>query len=98
MEIVFLAGAEDDLLTAWIRYEELLAGLGDRFEASVKRELLRIVQFPESAARYAGDYRRLLVPRYDHGVFYRVHGHRIVISAVLDLRQDPTAIQKRLGI
>ena len=34
--------------------------------------------------------------RYDDGVFYRVHGQRVVVSAVLDLRQAPRAIRKRL--
>jgi hypothetical protein len=29
-------------------------------------------------------------------VFYRIQGTRIVITAVLDLRQDPTAIRQRL--
>jgi hypothetical protein len=28
--------------------------------------------------------------------FYRIQGTRILITAVLDLRQDPTAIRRRL--
>ena len=55
-----------------------------------------IVELPESAAIYAGEFRRLLVRRFDHGIFYRIHGTRIVVTAVLDLRQDPTTIRRRL--
>jgi hypothetical protein len=31
VEIIFLRGAEADLLSAWVRYEEALTGLGERF-------------------------------------------------------------------
>ena len=96
MEIIFLRGAEADLFAAWVRYEEALPGLGDRFEAEVRAVLLRIAELPESAPIYAGEFRRLLVRRFEHGVFYRIQGTRIVITAVLDLRQDPTAIRRRL--
>ena len=92
MEIIFLRGAEADLFAAWVRYEEALPGLGDRFEAEVRAVLLRIAELPESAPIYTGEFRRLLVRRFEHGVFYRIQGTRIVITAVLDLRQDPTAL------
>ena len=72
MEVIFLHGAEADLLASWMG----LPGLGDRFEAEVRAALLRIVELPESAPVYAGEFRRLLVRRFDHGIFYRVHGVR----------------------
>jgi hypothetical protein len=40
--------------------------------------------------------RRFLVPNFPFGIFYSVEGHRILISAVLDLRQDPERIRERL--
>ena len=57
MEVIFLRGAEADLLAAWMRYEEILPGLGDRFEAEVRAALLRTVELPESAPVYAGEFR-----------------------------------------
>ena len=98
MEVIFLQGAEADLLAAWMRYEEILPGLGDRFEADVWTALLRTVELPESAPVYAGEFRRLLVRKFDHGIFYRIHGARIVVTAVLVLRQDPTIIRRRLNL
>ena len=98
MEVIFLRGAEADLLAAWMRYEEVLPGLGDRFEAEVRAALLRTVEPPESAPVYSGEFRRLLVRKFDHGIFYRIHGARIVVTAVLDLRQDPTTIRRRLNL
>ena len=98
MEVIFLRGAETDLLEAWIRYEEIFPGLGDRFEAQVRVALLQIAELPESAPVYAGEFRRLLVRRFEHGIFYRIDGARIVVTAVLDLRQDPTTIRRRLEL
>jgi hypothetical protein len=86
------------MLEAWVRYEEVLPGLGDRFDAAVKAGLARVATFPESAPRYAGEFRRLLIRRFEHGVFYRMHGQRIVVTAVLGLRLDPEAIRRRLGL
>ncbi len=98
MEIVILAGAETELFEAWKRYEELMPGLGDRFDGAVRGALNIAAQFPESAPRYAGEFRRLLVRRFMHGIFYRVHSQRLVVTAVLDLRLDPSVIRRRLGL
>ena len=78
MKVTFLSGAEADLFAEWVRYEELLLGLGDRFEVEVRAALARIVELPESAPLYAGEFRRLLLRRFEHGIFYRVHGAREV--------------------
>jgi hypothetical protein len=34
---------------------------------------------------------------HPYGIFYAVESARVVIVAVLDLRQDPKGIEKRLG-
>src|SRR5580704_12190024 len=60
-----------------MRYEEILPGLGERFEVEVPAALFRTVELPESAPIYAGEFRRLLVRRFDHGIFYCIHGSRI---------------------
>jgi hypothetical protein len=42
-------------------------------------------------------YRRLLIPKYPFGIFYVVETGRFVIHAIMDLRQDPKSIERRLG-
>jgi hypothetical protein len=74
VEVVFLRGAEADLLAAWMRYEEILPGLGERFDVEVGAVLFRTVELPESAPIYAGEFQRLLVRRFDRGIFYCIHG------------------------
>lgn len=82
---------------AWIYYEKAQPGLGDSFEAEVRRGLEQIAALPESAPIYAGEFRRLLVRRFEHGIFYRVHGSRIVVTAILGLRQSAEMIGRRLA-
>lgn len=33
---------------------------------------------------------------FNYGVFYSVEGQRVMVHAILDLRQDPVAIRRRL--
>ncbi len=90
MEIVLLQGAQADLLEAYSR-------LGDRFYEAADQALEQIRQFPESAPIFQGRYRRKLILRYPFGIFYDAGNGRLFVKAVLDLRQDPEAILKRLG-
>jgi plasmid stabilization system protein ParE len=72
--------------------------LGDRFSERVEQALDRLTEFPELGAIYAGTFRRLLVRDFPFGIFYSVEGRRMVVQAVLDLRQEPLAILRRLGL
>ena len=57
----------------------------------------RLRDFPEIAPSFHNGYRRLLVHGFPYGVFYTIEGRRIVVAGVMDLRQDPTSIRKRLS-
>jgi len=57
----------------------------------------RLRIFPELAPAFHKDYRRLLVHGFPYGIFHTVEGRRIMISGVMDLRQDPEFIRRRLG-
>ena len=96
MHIELLRGAEADLLENYVRLEELREGLGDRFYRTIDFALERIRQFPESAPVYQGPYRRLVMRPFGCGVFYSIEGERVMVGAILDLRQDPDSIRRRL--
>src|SRR6516162_8975731 len=49
------------------------------------------------AANRPGGRRRVLIPRYPFGIFYVAESNRIVIHAILDLRQDPEKIRERFS-
>ena len=97
-ELVVLSRAEADILETQARLEEVLHGLGNRFNARAEEALDRVLAFPECGPVYSPPFRRLLVRDFPHGIFYCVEGRRLVVHAVLDLRQDAQAIARRLGL
>ena len=94
MDVVFLRGAEADLLEAYILFDE--KGRGAAFDASVESAISKLQAFPESGPLVFGDFRRVLLSGFPYGVFYRKHSSRLFVVAVLDLRQNPERIVDRL--
>jgi plasmid stabilization system protein ParE len=96
IEVIFVAGAEADVQAAYERQESLREGAGDRFLRELDLCASLLSRYPRIGRPHRGIYRKLLVPDHPYGVFYTVNPSRIIIVAVLDLRQDPNAIEKRL--
>lgn len=97
MELVILFRAEADILETQARLEDVLRGLGDRFNARAEEALDRLLVFPECGPVYSVPFRRLLIRDFPHAMFSRIEGRRVVVHAVLDVRQDTRSIPRRLG-
>jgi plasmid stabilization system protein ParE len=97
MRIELLHGAEADLLEAYVRLEDQRVGLEDRFYRTLDFALERLRRHPEIAPVCRGAYRRLVLRPFDFGTFYTITGDRLMVGAILDLRQDPEAIARRLS-
>ena len=97
IEVIRLAGAEADIQAVYERLEDVRAGAGDRFLRELDRCASLVARYPSIDRRHRGPFRKLLVSGYPYGVFYAIQPSRAVIVAVLDLRQEPEAINKRLG-
>jgi hypothetical protein len=83
-------GAQSDLLAIY-------AICGERIYHQVDKALSILRLFPEIApVNFGGRIRRLVVTRTTLGIFYSVTGNRVLIGAVLDLRQSRRTITKRL--
>ena len=80
-----------------MRLEDARAGLGERFYRTLDLALERLRQHPELAPVYRGSSRRLVLKPFGLGVFYAIEGDRLMVGAILDLRQDPQSIQRRLA-
>ena len=89
LELVILQAAQADLLEIYVRF-------GDRTEARIDRSLELLREQPRIGPVFEGDLRRFVVSGSPFGIFYFVYPTRVVISAVLDLRQEPKWIRKRL--
>src|SRR3954463_8339883 len=96
MELVFLLAADREIQSAYEFYEHSGEGRGTLFLLHMDAVLTHLRSFPEIGPRYSGPYRRLLIPRFPFGIFYTVEPARIIVCGVLDLRQHPKAIARRL--
>ena len=85
-----------DIQTAYEFYEACQSGRGAVFMRHLDAAFGRLRTFPEVAPVFRGNYRRLLVRGFPFGVFYTLEGGRIIVFGVMDLRQDPKIIARRL--
>jgi len=89
-EVVILQSAEADWYVHYSRHVENFDRAFPRAVGLLKSnaEMGTKIQIP--------GIRRLLISRTTFGMFNSLTGHRIVLSAILDLRQSPEQIDRRL--
>ena len=89
-EIVLLQGAQSDLLSIHVVR-------GEKVYLQVDKALGIRRAFPEAGpVNFGGRIRRLVVTKTPLGIFYSITGNRVLVGAVLDLRQSQRGIKKRL--
>src|SRR5205823_13843429 len=98
IELILLLQADLDIQTAFNRYEDFQAGRGEVFIRQLDAALTLLRTHPEIAPVYGGPYRRMLIRDFPYGIFYQPQPARIVVAAVMDLRQDPDTIRRKLGL
>jgi len=96
LPVVFLSGADGDLQAAFNRFEDYREGFGVEFMQALDAHLARAAKFPLLAPVYLAKIRRQVMHGFPYGVFYEPQATRIIVVAVLDLRQDPERIRRRL--
>jgi hypothetical protein len=96
LPVELLSGADADLQEIFNRFEDYQEGFGVEFMLAVDAYLARIGTFPEIAPVYHERVRRQVMRGFPYGIFYEPHPTRILVVAILDLRQDPEKLQKRL--
>jgi toxin ParE1/3/4 len=95
-ELILLLQADLDIQAAFERYEGFQEGRGAVFLRHLDAAFTLLRQHPEIAPAYAGSYRRMLLREFPYGIFYDLQPTRIVVAAIMDLRQDPQAIRRKL--
>ena len=68
------------------------------FLEMVEQALALLRNFPELAPVYRHPFRRFILRDMQTGIFYTLEGRRLFIHALLDLRQDPATLRRRLGL
>ena len=95
-DLILLLQADHDIQAAFNRYEEFQAGRGEVFMRCLDAALTLLRQHPEIAPAYRGRFRRMLIRDFPYGIFYEVQPKRIIVGAIMDLRQDPETIRRKL--
>lgn len=96
-ELILLLSADIDVQAAFAYYEEYQEGRGAIFLRHLETAFEQLRRFPESGARFHRSHRRLLVPHFPYGVFYQVEARGVIVVGVIDTRQHPQSILRRLG-
>lgn len=96
LPVVFLSGADADLQSAFNQFEDYHEGFGVEFMQAVEAHLSRAAMFPLLAPVYVGKVRRLVLRGFPYGIFYEPQPTRVIVVAILDLRQNPERIRRRL--
>lgn len=96
LRVEFLSGADADLQGIFNRFEDYRDGFGVEFMTVVDAYLAHIMVFPEIAPTYFSSVRRQVMQRFPYGIFYEPQSTRILVTAILDLRQDEEQILRRL--
>tara|TARA_R110002096_G_scaffold54517_17_gene140634 strand:- start:7699 stop:8022 length:324 start_codon:yes stop_codon:yes gene_type:complete len=96
-EVVWTQGASADLQEQFEKLEDTADGRGLELIERVDAAMELLKAHPEIASRYGTRLRRKLIGKNcEFGLFYSIVGHRIILAALLDLRQDPKQILRTL--
>src|SRR5258707_474876 len=73
-------------------------GAAERLASELAHLLDLVSEFPHLHALFGRTLRRAVLEQWSLGIFYRSTARYVFITAILDLRRDPAAIRRRLGL
>ena len=97
MRLFFLFSADADIQSAFDFYEAFQEGRGEVFMRHLDAAFGQLRIYPEIAPVFYESYRRLLVHGFPFVIFYAIEGRRVIVSGVMDFRQEPDFIRQRLS-
>ncbi len=97
MRVRITRSAEEDLLKGFAFYESRQEGIGSYFLDSLYAEIDALALFGGIHPKPNGRLHRALAKRFPFAVYYERQGDEITVIAVLDCRQNPASITKRIN-
>lgn len=85
--------AELDIGAGEAFYNDREPGLGDYFVDCLIADLSSLQHFAGIHASHFGCY-RLISKRFPYAIYYEIEEERVVVLAILDMRQNPNTIRK----
>lgn len=96
MRVVITREAETDLLEGYAFYEAQQAGVGEYFLDSLFADIDALALYAGVHAKPDGRLYRSLAKRFPFAIYYDLVGDTARVIAVLDCRQNPASIARRL--
>ena len=95
--IIFTNEALEDALEAQHYYEGQQAGLGLKFAAALKKQLIFIADFPEGAFQVREDRRRSVIQQFHYNIIYSIdhESQTVFIIAVMHGSRSPRRWENR---
>lgn len=97
MKVVVLDEAERDLVDGYWFYEYQEAGIGDYFLENLFADIDSLPRYAGIHRVWFGKFHRMLARRFPFGIYYTVVADEVRVHAVLDLRQNPASIRRRMS-
>ena len=98
MNIRILASARDTLIEGAQFYEGQKEGLGEYFVDTLLSDIDSLVFLAGIHPVFYQRFFRMLSRRFPYAVYYKINGETVEIFAILDCRQNPDSIKKRLTV
>jgi toxin ParE1/3/4 len=94
--VVVRPAAEEDIEAAYLWYEGRQAHLGNEFLFAIRSALSQVSQYPEAHPIVDSDVRRVVVPRFPYGIFYRLYHGTIYVIACMHAKRNPERWRSRI--
>lgn len=96
MKIQLLASAGQDLIEGFEFYNKQSDGLGQYFLDTLYSDIDSLMITTGTHAIYLSQFHRLLSKRFPFAVYYKFENNTAFVYAILDTRQRPAWIKKKL--
>lgn len=97
MQVRISRSAEEDLLSGFAFYERQQAGVGGYFLDSLYADIDSLILYGGMRPKHHRRLHRALAKRFPFAIYYDLQGESVTVVAVLDCRQNPASIVKRLS-
>lgn len=98
MNVILLAGAEREAQEIFESLLDTSDARASLFLDELEETQLLLQTFPLIGRSCAVPVRKLKLASFPYAVFYVVESDRVAVLAILDLRQDPSRIARRLNL
>jgi plasmid stabilization system protein ParE len=95
--LLFTSAAEADVVEAFHWYESQRPGLGAAFRHAVDIAVAAAQGNPEAYAVIHRNTRRVLLPKFPYGLFYRVLDDAIVVVACIHAKRQRSGVFVEAG-